>query len=250
MSNAIQAKDLTERQIKNLAFLKEHFGLSDGELNRCLFFSREQDEPWIPADVQIKIAQADPRFTASDPEFVSYIEPLKQFIYKAHVTDDRGRVFARVGVATVGERPGGYEIDPHDLAQSRALGKALTDAQFNPFKNGRSSAKTEPTHSGPPVRVDTLEWREIPTPAEIRKRNLNAIHAIAEQKGLIYRDATGQKNMQKYRNLLLKHYGVASAVLMTETQRESWIEFLRNFESDDQFIQDLPVEMRSEAAIA
>jgi hypothetical protein len=246
MSTQNRTTQPTEKQRAMLATLQKNFGLSDGDRDRCLFFSQDQDRPYIPPELLISIARSTQHFQSIDPEYSTYVEALKQLIYKATVVDIDGRAITRIGVATIGEKPNGYDIDTHKLAEGRALGAALSDSGFNPFKTGSIAA------------IGIMEFRSIPRPfaderaseLDLLRRDLAQIHILAAEKELSVQLPSGQWDKSNYRNWLLRNFGVHSASLLTEEQRAQVINLLRLYEPDNAFLAHIPVELREDAMVA
>lgn len=100
-----------------------------------------------------------------------------------------------------------------------------------------------------PLNESERELQQITAAAAAMKSDMQAIHAEAEKKRLIIA-APGGKDMSRYRNWLLKHFGVHSAVLLNDEQRASAIALLNAYVDEDEFIQQLPEGLREAAAIA
>jgi len=244
---------LTEAQRKSLDLLRVNFGLSDDELERCLFFRTDTDEPWLPPDITMAIARASGRITDISAYFDQYVAALDQVVFIATAKDPEGRSYSRTGVAKIGEKPNGIEIDHNILAEGRALNAALTAAGVNPFKAGTVAKVKDqfPRHSGAPLTDSELERQRITDEAISRNNDLRAIHAEAAKKDLILALPSGGKNMKNYRNWLLKHFGVHTAAVLDQTQRASVIKALVDHGQDeDEIILELPQELRADAAIA
>ena len=101
--------------------------------------SKKPTEPWFPAEVLQSIARQSEHFRGSAVVFSTNIEPLKQMVHVATVTDSDDRTFTRSGAAGLNERipdsPNADErFDPHSLAASRAATAAFAAAGFNPMK--------------------------------------------------------------------------------------------------------------------
>ena len=237
-------------------------GLSDAELNRCLFFRRGDDEPWIPPDLLQAIARQVGGFNYVGVTWNRYIDQLDQVVWNSVVIDDRERTFERSGVATRGEKPNDIEIDTNTLASGRALSAALTAAGFNPFKAGSVELKREAepqNYSGPekPVFPSNELLRDGDQPsheakvnfdraqaAELRGKDLRQIHKLAADCGLIV-----GKDMRSYRAWLVENYDVNTAAVMDGVMRASVINALMNY-ADDIYLAGVPQELRADAAIA
>lgn len=141
----------------------------------------------------------------------------------------------------VGEKPNGYDIPPEILAEGRALSSALSAAGFHPFKSA-SVVNLADARVAIQNRQQTQEFTGIEDKAELRKKDLRQIHALAEEKGLIVgRDDT------EYRIWLTKKFGVKTAALLEDVDRTRVINALRNYK--DEF-EDLPSDMRDDAKVA
>jgi hypothetical protein len=240
--------DLTAAQKQSLNFLQTNFGLSDDDLNRCIFFRKDDNQPWIPPEILEAIARKTGKFQSINAVFDQYVEPLEQIIFTASVTDEHGRVYMRSGVATMREKPSGVEIDTPTLARGRALSAALTAAGYNPFKAGsvvEIGRPNFPSHSGGRLSDRELKLHEIEDEAALRRKDLKQIHAIAEGTGLIVGD-----EMKAYRNWLFHNFGVRSAATLDAEARAQVINKLHEHESDVMFIQQLPSELQADAFIA
>lgn len=246
----------TERQKAQLATLQKNFGLSDSDRDRCLYFSAEQENPWIPTDLLISIARMTKKFSVIEPEFSTLVAPLNQLIYKGTVIDNDGRSVTRIGVATLGEKPGGYEIDTHKLAEGRALSAALTDSGFNPFKTnfvigiigveiGRGTERRVPFEA-PPTAAQIEEWKFLEDASALRTKDLKQIHAEATRKNLIV-----GKDMTRYRGWLEEEFGVRTAAGFDEEKRAQVINKLNLLpEYDGEDFTFLPVDLQGDALIA
>jgi hypothetical protein len=240
--------ELRTAQKQNLEILGKNFGLSDAELNRCLFFEAKNDEPWIPPDILEAIARKTGGFQTISSTYDQFIELLNQIVYGGLVVDAQGRSFPRSGVATIGERPGGIEIDAHTLAEGRALSASLTAAGFNPFRAGSVVDLADhrtPTHSGPPLNETEKQLHGLEDEGTLRRKDLAQIHALATEKKLIV-----GKDLTRYREWLLKFFFTKTAATLTAGSRASVIEALNKLDETDAYLFDVPEEFRSEALIA
>jgi hypothetical protein len=208
--------------------------LSDSEIERCLFFSRDQEIPFIPTEILIRIARSTGDFASIEPEYSTYVHALEQLVYKGTVVDRNGRAITRIGVATVGERPGGYEIDPHKLAEGRALGAALTDAGFNPLKP-RSVVKFEKPVT--PTTADLHAAADVLSEAEKRRRDLSRIHVLARDCGLLKKQDGGGWDTFDYRNWLHENFGSRTAATLDEATRAQVINKLSLYPDDESFVE-------------
>jgi len=259
----------TERQRAQLATLQKNFGLSPEDTARCLYFSREQDRPYIPPDLLITIARQTGQFQSIEPTYSTYVQGLEQLIYKATVVDQDGRSITRVGVATLGETPGGIAMDAHKLAEGRALNSALADAGFNPFKSFNlvgflierhdraeqaANDREFPLHSGPAVSPDLAaekhqaELRSITDSAERRRKDLGRIKLLAREKGLVVRFANGRDDDSPYRDWLSTNFQTRTAATMDAAERAQVINKLRLHEID--YLSHIPTELHEDALIA
>jgi len=242
-----------------LNFLKEHYGLSDSDVARCLFFDKDQEVPFIPAEFKIAIARRTSQFSSIEPEFVKHIPELHQLVYKGTVIDLDGRSIARNGVATIGEKPNGEEMDPHKLAENRALSQALDDFGFNPFKTNfvtgimiaRVSKDPSPTHTADPVGAAPMPRYVDP---EVQRRNddLALIAMLALEKGLSIKLTNGNYDKVGYRDWLERKFGARSVVTFDAEKRSQVINKLRLYPEDEdrENFSHLPMELQQEALIA
>lgn len=242
----------TERQRAQLAQLQKNFGLSPEDIDRCLYFSEAQERPYIPPDLLIGIARSTGQFQAIDPEFSTYVRGLEQIIYKATVVDQDGRSITRVGVATIGERPGGIEMDTHKLAEGRALNSVLADAGFNPF---RSNSLAGIILAGlAKAAVDeklAAEHRQITTDAERRTKDLGRIKMLAREKGLVIKlSSSGVESDEPYREWLSTNFKTRTAVNLTPEERQQVINKLRLYRAEDNYLLNIPQELQADALIA
>jgi hypothetical protein len=248
---------LRTAQTENLETLRKNFGLSDGEVSRCLFFRKDQDEPWIPPDLIEAIARKTGKFQGINALFDQYVEPLKQIVYTASVTDEFGRQYVRSGVATLGEKPNGADIETGTLACGRALTAALTAAGYNPFRassivdlDQRRSVSPTPPFSGQPLDEAAKQLHATEDAAALRKKDLAQIHKLATDKGLIDYQVGGDKDLRRYRNWLEANFRERSAVEFDATKRALVINKLTEYNRDDDYIQHLSAELREDALIA
>lgn len=224
----------TESQRKTLAILRQNFDLSDSDIERCLFFSRDQEIPFIPTEILIRIARSTGDFASIEPDYSTYVHALEQLVYKGTVVDRDGRSITRIGVATLGEKPGGYEIDPHKLAESRALGSALSDAGFNPLKP-RSVVKFEKPST--PPSADLRAAADALSEADKRRRDLGRIHALARDAGILRKADAGGWDTGEYRNWLDANFGTRTAATLDEATRAQVINKLSLYPDDESFVE-------------
>lgn len=251
----------TEKQRAKLAAFQKNFGLSDSDIGRCLFFSQDQEIPYVPPELLIRVARMTQQFSSIEPEFSSHVAALNQLIYKATVVDRDGRSITRIGVATIGEKPNGYEIDTHKLAEGRAIGGALTDTGFNPFKANfvvgllmRDAAKDlgdrlRQSFAENEARVEA-EMHRIDD-VERRRKDLGHIKILAREKGLIFNDPlTGSEDQRPYRDWLSTNFQAHTAATFDIEQRAQVINKLKQYTADDYFLANVPADLREDALIA
>lgn len=238
--------DLADGQKKSLIFLRTNFGLSEGELARCLFFRKDEDEPWIPPDILEAIARKTGTFQHIGVVHDKYVREREQVIYTGTVIDQQERNYTRTGVALIGEAPSGFDIDTDVLAQGRALGAALTAAGFNPFKASSVVETKEPSHSGP-LNEEQKQLHQLEDESTLRLKDLRQIHAIAERKGLIH-----GRDMSRYRNWLLQYYGTTTAAIMDAASRAAVINQLNDAPETGAVVNiaNASFELQADAAIA
>ncbi len=110
MSNEIK----TTKQQEILDELNKRFGIDP---ERILFINpRDANDPWIPPDELMSIARQHGGFKLVSVTHDKFISETMQQIYTATVVDAQERTFVRSGVAMLGEKPDGIEIDPDVLA--------------------------------------------------------------------------------------------------------------------------------------
>lgn len=253
MSN--KAMRPTEKQWDQLLNLKENFGLSDSDLDSCLVFGKDQD-PWIPPGLLVSIARHTGKFSDIGSNFESHVPSLNQLVYKGTVTDLEGRSITRTGVATIGERSGDREMDPHKLAEGRAIASALRAQGFDPFKSNFvdgtvnfASRTTYPVARSLADEKHAAELQQIENESARRKKDLAHIHALAMEKGLIGTLPRGGKFDGPYRDWLSTNFKTRSAVMLDETERQQVINALKNYDASD-FLMNIPQELHSDALIA
>ena|ERR1700754_1332728 len=94
-------------------------------------------EPWLTSSQLALIARKQGAFSSIEVDFKEYIDHLNQVIWRATLIAKDDCVYARSGVATIGEKlPTGAVTNIHDLAASRALRSALAMAGFDVLKSG------------------------------------------------------------------------------------------------------------------
>jgi hypothetical protein len=170
-------------------------------------------EPWLTSNQLAMIARKSGGFVSIDVDFKEFIAALNQVIWRATLVGTDQRVYARSGVAKLGEAlPTGAKTNEHDLAASRALRSALAMAGFDVLRSG-SNSKSQP--------------RGIEIVADVRQSQLRQIHALAEECSLIQAGIPGEgRDVSGYRAFLQEHYNVDSVAGMTESERASVIQVL------------------------
>jgi len=189
--------------------------------DRILFLNKnDSTDPWIPYDQLLTIARQSGEFNSIAAVFDQFITELRQVVWVATVVDPEGRSYTRGGVATIGETlPNEEEPDEHNLAASRALKLALDAAGFNPVKAA-------------PVVMDLKLApgdQQFVDQAESRRQDLKAIHALAQEKGLIVplEEDPSQKDWSGYRSFLIQNFGTNTTVEMGPSIRSQVINALR-----------------------
>jgi hypothetical protein len=207
MPENTQRAGLRPAQEEVLKTLGANFGLSESELNRCLFFLNGDDQPWIPPDILEAIARQTGGFKTISSTYGQFIPQLNQVVWDGLVVDAQDRSFPRSGVATIGERPSGIEIDTHVLAKGRALSSSLQAAGFDPFRAGSVIARSNVAPRDPDLQRITDE-------AALRTKDMRQIHKIATDKGLIRNG-----DMYEYREWLRENFGVISSGVLDAKAR-------------------------------
>ena|ERR1044072_2410013 len=212
-----QTQPFTEQQQAVVTALRKTFEIDDDEIR---FLNPEKpQEPWLSSGALMSIARQTGAFQTISERYDKYIEALNQVVHVATVIDKEGRSFERTGVATVGENlslTGAREIDAHALAGARALNAALRAAGFHPLRAGSViNLDLNLPKSG---AVDNAAQRDI---------DLGHIHAVAEEKGLIRKQAGGKKDVSLYKTFLFDTFGVHTVAMLNQAERASIIEALR-----------------------
>lgn len=233
--------ELRANQKANLEILRKNFGLSDSELERCLYFRQKQDEPWIPPDITIAIARHIPSIRHIASAYEKFVPELQQVVFSAIVTDIHERSFQRIGIATVGEQPNGLEIEAATLAEGRALNAVLNAAGVNPFKAGAAFKLELPA---PPTEMER-KYFHVTDQAESRTKDLRQIHAAAEHAGLIV-----GKDLRRYRNWLDETFGTRTAATLSAEERAQVINKLNLLDIEGEFMGSLPDHLHEDALIA
>jgi hypothetical protein len=206
----------TAAQQKQASDLARKLGIGEEDI----YFLRTDKpaEPWLSPSALITVARKSPELRDIADEFVEFVPPLNQLIYRGVVVDAQGRRFTRTGVATIGEKP---ELDSHKLAAGRALSASLRAAGFDPLKAGN-------------VVAEPLIPRVTPIDDDkARNKRLAEIHTLAEQKGLeIKREGQKPDNLA-YRRWLYEHFGVWSTVRMSEGEHQQVINALKQLPDFD-----------------
>lgn len=222
----------TQQQQKAEGFHKL-FGIPKGEV-----FFPDPDrplEPCLTTSALLEIARNIPDIRDVSEQFDRYEPALQQLVYRARVILSDGRAFERTGVARVNEPIPGKEkeSDGHGLAGSRAVRKVLAAVGVDPIgrpEETKRMLQASPTplqvETPPSKPVTTIEGEEPNTDAAWeRYKDLQAIHALAERKGLITRES-GHKDMGPYREWLEefciglgKEEGIRTASRLNQTER-------------------------------
>lgn len=194
---------------------------------RVFFPDKSQPQkPWLGADELMTIARRSNRFQSLEERFHTHIATLNQIVYAARVIDTEGRIFERIGVASVGEKaPDADESDEHSLAKSRALVSALSAAGFNPLRDGMEPVQAEPAPLKPVATFEDSATAGQVSEAKSRSNDLARIHILAEQAGLITKDG-GRVDSTEYRAWLLENFNLRSSVAADATMRASIINAL------------------------
>ena len=174
-------------------------------------------EPWFPAEVLQSIARQSERFRGISVEFATYIEPLKQIVYTTTVTDNENRIFTRSGSAGLSERlpdSDGAVADAHSLAASRSAVAGLTAAGFNPMK-AASAVSLE-------VKLPSSAHREADQ-AQARLSDVQRIHILAKQKGLIKPVQGAADDRTDYVLFLTENFGETTSTALKPEQRAGCI---------------------------
>lgn len=240
-----------EKQRAKLAILKQNFGLSDAELDRCLYFRTDQEEPWIPSDILEAIARLTGGFETISSVYDKVRTETQHLVYAGLVVDREGRSYPRSGVAKIdGETVGGTLFDGDALAENRALSASLQAAGFDPFKAGSvvSIGKLEhgPSRSGTPLDDRQKELQQITDAAELRTKDLRQIHAVAEKKGLIV-----DKNDRLYRRWLMDNFQLTSSAFVDHETRMTIVAKLNELNDPAEYsFAGLPADLKEDALIA
>jgi hypothetical protein len=202
--------------------LQMQFGLNGADTEGILFLDRSKKlKPWFPYDVGLTIARQSDDLGGIEEHYISYIDPLRQVVHSATVTDARGRTFTRSGVAKIGEKLDNEETpDEHRLAGARALNAALDAAGFNPLKAGSSALELNL-----PPREHIAQDESAS-----RRKDLKQIHLLAAQKGLIVpqEEDAARNDMTEYRKFLADNFqGRNSAADFSSAERAILINLLR-----------------------
>lgn len=233
----------TTKQQEILTHLSTNFGIDE---DRVLFINpRDENDPWIPADELESIARQLSGIKNSSVIHDKFIPETKQVVFMATVTDKNDVIYTRSGVATIGEKPSGFEIEAEVLASGRALSAALRAAGFHPYRSGSVVNFSEMKEEIEAKRImDSIP--QVEHVAIQRTKDLRQIHALAAEKGLIVvRD--GVKDDSEYRRKLKEKFGVSTAAVLDENQRAAVINWLKNY---DPFLDSIPQELREDALVA
>lgn len=181
------------------------------------------NDPWLGANELIAIARQSDRFQAIEAKFTTVIVELNQIVHSARVVDKEGRIFERIGVATLGENtPGSAKPDEHGLADSRAIVATLSAAGFNPLRSGSLGLESSPDAKA----KSDMHISIIDDAAESRRNDIRRIHALAEEVGYIVHSETATDD-RLYRRFLFDNYKTTSVAGFDATQRASVINKLQ-----------------------
>lgn len=234
MNNTIK----TTKQQQILDELSNRFGI---EPERILFINpRDANDPWIPPDELMSIARQHGGFKLVSVTHDKFISETAQQIYTATVVDRQDRTFVRSGVAMIGEKPNDFDIDADTLASGRALGAALRDAGFHPYRSG-SVVSIDEARTAIEGKKNHQEIGRIGDEAALRTKDLQQIHAIAEKKGLIV-----GKDYTAYRERLFEKFGARTAAILGASERAAVVNWLNNLDEWS----DIPSEYRDDALVA
>jgi hypothetical protein len=185
---------------------------------KILFKRKKPSEPWLNYDALTIIARGSGAFSSLSEHYATFVPELKHIVHSATVVDAGGFTFTRSGVAEIGEVTiEGEEVDEHNLAATRALRAVLDSAGFDVVK----ASSVIPIDLNLP-KDEQLSQDET----NARNADLRAIHAIAEEKGLITASG-GRKDMSGYRAWLAEEFGVESAAGLSAATRAIVINKLR-----------------------
>ncbi|HQU82978.1 MAG TPA: hypothetical protein PKY59_07640 [Pyrinomonadaceae bacterium] len=239
MSNNLK----TQKQQEILTHLSTNFGIDEA---RVLFINpRDENDPWIPADELESIARQLSGFKQSSVLHDKFIPETNQIAYIATVVDKNDVTFTRSGVATIGEKPNGIEIEADVLAAGRALSAALRAAGFHPYRSGSVVNFSEMKEEIEAKRI-MESIPQVEHEAVQRTKDLRQIHVLAAEKGLIVIRA-GVKDDSEYRRKLQDKFGVGTAVMLDQAHRAQVINWLKNYDS---FLENVPEELREDALVA
>lgn len=230
----------TAKQQEILTHLSTNFGIDE---DRVLFINpRDENDPWIPADELESIARQLSGFKQSSVLHDKFVPETSQVAYVATVVDKNDVTFTRSGVATIGEKPNGIEIDAEVLAAGRALSAALRAAGFHPYRSGSvidfKKMKAEIDANKPSTTIQDEEQRH---------KDLGIIHKLAAEKNLIVVRAGNVKDLTEYRQKLHEKFGVNTAAVLDAATRASVINWLQNY---DPLLESIPQELHEEALVA
>lgn len=230
----------TAKQQEILTHLSTNFGIDE---DRVLFINpRDENDPWIPADELESIARQLSGIKNSSVIHDKFIPDTKQVVFMATVTDKNDVIYTRSGVATIGEKPSGLDIEAETLAAGRALSAALRAAGFHPYRSGSVVDFREMK-----AEIDAKKSSDSNEDEEQRRRDLGAIHKLAAEKNLIVVRDGNVKDLTEYRKKLHEKFGVNTAAVLDAATRASVINWLQNY---DPLLESIPQEFYEEALVA
>ncbi len=176
------------------------------------------------------IARQSGLFKSIEVKYDRFIEPLQQVVHQATVIDLEDRLYTLPGVATIAEKMATTEneMDEHDLAGSRALRKTLKAAGVDPLERTSvvSLGDFKPATPPEPAAAEALS----------RHADLQRIHILATEKGLISFRPDGTRDLTEYRHKLAEWYrGETSAAGFDALERASLIEAIGQLPDADEF---------------
>jgi hypothetical protein len=217
MSQILQRARTPEQQAVVQRLVQE-FGI---DAEKVLFLKKGKPlEPWLNYKALTRVAKLSGRFRGLAEHFATYVEPLRQVVHSATVTDKDGFEYTRSGSATIGEQLfDGDEANADELAASRALRAALDAADFDPVNAGAQ-----------PLDLQLSAPEHVVADSAISRANdIKAAHKIARDKGLIRPspDDASLLDMTDYRAFLTQGFNVNSMVGLKPYERAALINALR-----------------------
>ncbi len=206
----------TPEQNEIVKALVERFNI---DARKVVFFPEDPSYPWMPGKQLAKVAQRSGQFKVVrvEHEKVMEVGAARQLHSQGTVVDLSDCIYSLPGVATVGETIEGIteEVDPWDLADSRAMRSTLDLAGVDPLASLNGEKK-------PARDVETAE-------AEARNNDIARIHIVAKDKGLIV-----GKDFSGYRKFIAAflnqpYSGKETTAGFDPTQRKSFIEALQRY---------------------